>query len=149
MTIANTITVAQEAQEYIEQGSASINAMLPDRVLVYLARRYVESLERASRREQVRKIEREVAVAIRRTPEEVEADIARKARRKAWEAVLGKSFALNGGEEATWGEATKSQHLARANAQRKHAKAAEDDARLHELALNDLSRFEVNCLAEL
>lgn len=149
MTITTRITVAQEAQEYIDQGAGAITAAVPDRVLVYLARRYIEGLERTARRERVRKVEREVAVAVRRTPAEVEEDIARKARRKAWEAVLGKSFSLGDGHETTWGVATKAQHLARANAQRKRAKASEDDARLHELALEDLVRYGVGSLAEL
>lgn len=149
MTIATRMTVAQEAREYIEQGSAGISAAVPDRVLVYLARKYVEGLERAAQRDRDRKLEREVSDAVRRTPIEVEQDIARKARRKAWESVLGHSFSLRGGAQATWGEATKAQHLERANAQRKHARAAEDDARLHELALEDLVKFGVNSLGEL
>lgn len=149
MTMTVRMTVAQEAREYIEQGSGCINSAVPDRILVYLARKYVESLEKAAQRERDRKVERAVSVAVRRSSAEVEAEIARNARRKAWEAVLGRSFALSGGGEATWGAATREQHLDRANAQRKHARAAEDDARLHEEALADLARFGVNSLDEL
>lgn len=149
MTITVRMTVAQEAREYIEQGSAGITAATPDRVLIYLARKYVEGLERAAQRERDRKVERSVSEAVRRTPFEVDQEIARKARRKAWESVLGRSFALRDGGQATWGAATKSQHMERANLQRKHARAAEEDARLHELALEDLVRFEVSSLGEL
>lgn len=143
------LTVAQEAQEYIEQGSSAISAAIPNRVLVYLARRYVETLERAARRDAARKVEQQVAVHVRRTPDEVEADLLRTARRKAWEALLGSPFALADGSQTTWGTADRAQHAARADAQRKLAHAAEDDARLHELALADLARFGVNRLAEL
>lgn len=147
--INKRITVAQEAQEFIEMGSGSIDSSIPSRVLVYLARKYVESLERTAARAATRGIEREVSRLVRRTPEEIDADVARSARRKAWAAVLGLAFTLGDGSRATWGDATRAQHEARSRRQRMIAESSMQDAQLHDIALADLARFGVNSLAEL
>lgn len=150
MTVINgRITIAQEAREYIEQGSGAISAAVPDRVLVYLARKYVEQLERASKRDAARRIEREVSENVRRTSAEVDGEVARNARRKAWAAVLGRSFALHDGTDVLWGDATLAQHASRADQQSKLADAARQDAQLHQEAASDIARYGVSCLAYL
>lgn len=150
------LTLAQEAREYTEGGSARIGPETPQRVLIYLARQYVLGLERNRLREASRKFERQVDGQIRLTTEpprrssaEIEEEIYRRARKKAWEAVFGTRFSLADGTDTTWGAATIAQHDARALSQRRHASSTLDDARMHELAASDLRRFGVNSLAEL
>lgn len=153
MSAAVLTTAAGYIRELVEKGPDSLPDSLPEEVSAEIVRRYVTEHHARLQREAVIVAEVQAREAIKKTPRrtsgQVVDDLYRIARRKAWEKVLGMSFATGDGEKPTWHAATSAQHQMRIEMQSRLVSEVQQDIDLHREALEDLRRFGIERLEQL